>query len=267
MVERRHDAIQATGAKDGPAVGFSVPVLLVTLITALGAAAVVLALPATVSWGAARVVAGAGGVFSMRLAGGRTDSSNSRAQLLLELADAPAERTLAPRPRLPGAWGALYEKLSALVQEARTGRTAIAELERFRRHAEQAAIAFRDRKDPLAESEDLRTGPLQDLLEAARHRTADGPVVSRIPLGEEELVGIDGEPFPARWPAPSEGAGSAGDPRIRAELRRGLEELLTGLSRLDTTLDAGSGAGAGTPAAMRTPAQRAMRNRFSRSGR
>lgn len=253
MAEKRHVPGKATGTKDGPAVGFSIPVLLVTLMTALSAAAVVLALPATVAWGAALVVAGAGGVFAMRLGGTRPDSGQGRAQLLLELADSPADRDLPTLPRLPGAWGALYEKVSALVQEARTTRSAVAELERFRRQVELATAAYRDQKDPLAESEELRAGPLHDLLESTQQRPDAKPVVNRIPLGEEELVGVDGEPFPVPWPAPEDGDGQ-GDSRARAELLCGLDELVAGLTRLQTSLASGSTPADGA-AAVRTPAQ------------
>jgi hypothetical protein len=254
MAEKRHPVQSTKGIKDGPAVAFSVPVLLVTLMTALSAAAVVLALPATVAWGAALVVAAAGGVFAMRLAAPKSDSGQGRAQLLLELADAPADRDLPTLPRLPGAWGALYEKVSALVQEARTARSAVAELERFRRQVELATGAYGAGKNPLEDAEELRAGPLHDLLEAAQQQRGSEPVVSRIPLGEEELVGVDGEPFPVPWPAP-EGEGGGIDPKVWAELRRGVDELAVGLKRLLSEVEAGPAPAKGNAPGVRTPAQ------------
>jgi hypothetical protein len=117
-----------------------------------------------------------------------------------------------------------------------------------------ATATYREGKDPLAEVPELRVGPLRDLLETAKEGANVGPVVSRIPLGEDELVGVDGEPFPVPWPAGADESAPV-DARARAETRRGVEDLIRGLRALSETL-AGAPAGAGRAAAgVRTPAQ------------
>jgi hypothetical protein len=123
------------------------------------------------------------------------------------------------------------DALREAAEERRRATAAVAELERFRRQVEMAAAAYRDGKDPLTEIAELRVGPIRDLLRAAKEGAAVGPVVSRLPLGEEELVGVDGEPLPEPWPVGADDT-SPLDPRVRAEARRGLDELIRGLTEL-----------------------------------
>jgi hypothetical protein len=199
--------------------------------------------------GAALAIAVAGGWLAAALAAGRpADTGDGRAQLLVEMIDAPPEREIRrPRQLSPG-WSALHDRMETLKQEAGTSRTALAELERFRRQAELACAAYGEGRDPLADVAELRQGPLRDLLEASKSAGATGPVVSRLPLGEEELVGVDGEPFPVPWPAGADGSGAL-DPRAFAELRGGMDELVRGLEELEASLPAAGAAGGGTGAA------------------
>ncbi len=253
MAARRREDLGAPEGAGATRPSFPLPVLLLTLITALGAAAALHGLPAAFAWGGAVVVGLAGGAVTALLAAGGPSREESRADALLESLETGADRAAEVR-RGGRAWTALQEKAASLAQEARTGRTAVAELERFRRQVELATASYREGKDPLAEAAELRVGPLRDLLESAKEGANVGPVVSRLPLGEAELVGVDGEPFPVPWPAGADETTSM-DPRARVEARRELEDLIQGLRGLSDVL-AGTPAGpAGGAAGVRTPAQ------------
>jgi len=139
-----------------------------------------------------------------------------------------------------------------LEQERHASASAVREVERTRRQIEAALQVIREGKDPLTEIAELRVGPLRELLEASKGGTA--PVVSRLPLGEEELIGADA--FPEPWPAGIDDP-SPLDPRVRAEARRGLDQLIDGLSRMGAAVrrQASTHSAVGSGAAGRTPAQ------------
>ena len=94
-----------------------------------------------------------------------------------------------------------------LERERERAALAAEHLEKARRHADLATTQFRDGKDPLTEVPELRVGPLRELLEAAREN-ATIPVLSRLTMSEEELVGTDGETLPVPWPAGAEEPGT-----------------------------------------------------------
>lgn len=102
----------------------------------------------------------------------------------------------------------------------------VAEAEKTRRHIEMATAMLTENRDPLVESPELRVGELHDLLEAARTTRESLPVVNRIAVDEAELVGAGPDRLPGTWPRPED---VASDPRARAELLRGLDELIHGL--------------------------------------
>jgi hypothetical protein len=197
-----------------------------------------------------------GAVVVFSISQGSVSGGDAQAQRLLDSLGASADRPSRPPDGLSRSWAGLYRRLNEIIEERRTAGSALAELERFRRQVESAAEAYRNGKDPLTEIAELRVGPLRELLEAAKEGVAVGPVVSRLPLGEEELVGVDGEPLPEPWPAGADDPSSL-DPRVRAEARRGLEELIRGLSELARTLASGSTSQAAPSSAegVQSPAQ------------
>ena len=257
MAEYSHERKRDNRPEARARATFPVPVLAATLVTSLAAIAAAVGLPAGTGLGVALAVAVVGGGFAAKLAAGKpAGTGEARALLLIEKIDASPEREIRRPRNLAGPWATLYDKLEALVEEARTARSALAELERFRRQVELAVAAYGEGKDPLADVVELRMGPLRDLLEAAKTGAAAGPVVSRLRLGEEELVGVDGEPFPVPWPAGADDT-SPLDPRVRAELRRGLDELVRGIEELASANHKKSAAARG-PAregGVRTPTQ------------
>jgi hypothetical protein len=105
----------------------------------------------------------------------------------------------------------------------------IARAETTRRQVEMATAMLTEGHDPLVESPELRVGELHDLLEAARTARESLPVVNRIAVDEEELVEAGPDRIPGTWPRTED---VASDPRARAELLRGLDELIHGLESL-----------------------------------
>jgi len=77
------------------------------------------------------------------------------------------------------------------------------ESDRVRRQIELATSTLREGKDPLTEVPELRVGPLHDLLEAVHSANTSGPVISRIAMSEEELLGADAGSLPRSWPQSS----------------------------------------------------------------
>lgn len=156
------------------------------------------------------------------------------------------------------------------------------QMEKSRRHIDLATVQFREGKDPLTEVPELRVGPLRELLEAARDN-ATLPVMSRLTMSEDELVGADGEPLPVPWPKeapaematrgsipPSEAApqdevaespaafapvrrNDAADAAARAGILKELNALIAGLGELATGLDTPSTSSGDSGG--RTPAQ------------
>src|SRR6185436_18760760 len=143
-----------------------------------------------------------------------------------------------------------------LEQERHASAAAVHEVEKTRRQIDSAVSVIRSGKDPLTEVAELRVGPLRELLEAVKEGTAGAPVVSRLPLGEEELIGADGEALPEPWPVGIDDP-SPLDPRVRAEARRGLDELIDGLAVVGAAIrrHAESQSAVGHAGGGRTPAQ------------
>jgi hypothetical protein len=102
----------------------------------------------------------------------------------------------------------------------------VADAEKTRRQVEMATAMLAEGRDPLVESPEMRVGAIHDLLEAARTSRESLPVVNRIAVDEEDLVGAGPDRLPGTWPRSED---VASDPRARAELLRGLDELIHGL--------------------------------------
>ena len=115
--------------------------------------------------------------------------------------------------------------------DRKSSGAALLELESIRRQIELATTTLRGGRDPLAVVSELGMGPLNGLLQAVRETSAAGPVISRLPIGEAELVGTDGEPLPEPWPADAD-APPAFDPRLRSEALRGIDAMIAGLEAL-----------------------------------
>jgi hypothetical protein len=188
-------------------------------------------LAAWIAMGAAVLV----GAYAAALAaGGPADGADARAQALLSLLDRGGSNETKIPQGFAGEWENVYRRVNQMAAESHTNSAALAEMERFRRQAELAESALRSGRDPLTEIAELRVGPLRGLLEAAKSGATVGPVVSRLSLGEEELIGVDGDALPEGWPKPSAPASVAsGD---HEELRRGLDELLRGIEELSGSL-------------------------------
>lgn len=120
----------------------------------------------------------------------------------------------------------LLHHVHRLEADKARAEAAVADAEKTRRQIEMATAMLRDGHDPLIESPELRVGALHDLLEAARRMKEALPVVSRIAVDEEELVGAGPDRLPGSWPRSEE---ISADPRARAELLRGMDELIHGL--------------------------------------
>jgi len=94
----------------------------------------------------------------------------------------------------------LAERVEFLERERVDGRAARLESDRMRHQIEIATATLRDGKDPLTEVAELRVGPLHPLLEAFHAASATGPVISRIAMSEEELLGVEAGELPRSWP-------------------------------------------------------------------
>jgi len=104
------------------------------------------------------------------------------------------------------------------------------ESEHVRRQIEVATTTLREGKDPLTEVPELRVGPLHGLLEAIHSANAEGPVISRIAMSEEELLGHDAGELPRSWPQSSPDNAAA---RVRAAEALGdLDALLRDLQSI-----------------------------------
>jgi len=248
---RESEPKPASGSGDS----FALPLFAIVLVAAGVAGAAGHLLAGAAGWAATVVVALFGGVVAGVASRGGSGGGDSRARLLTN--------ALRPdqvmNPKVPTgwapAWADLYERLAEISQESKMSEQARSELERTRRQAELAIKVLREGKDPLIEIAELRVGPLRELLEVAREGVASGPVVNRIPLGEEELVGTDGEPLPEPWPKGVADHPIALDPRVQADTRRGLDELIDGLTRMSETLAGAGNASVSVEGGARTPAQ------------
>lgn len=256
MAEPRRERRKETEPR-GPRRGLS-PTVFVTLFAALLAGVAGHLLPDVAAWAAVVAVVFAGAYAAAQAGRGSAGGGDSRTELLIALLDRGGSTDSRPPHGFAGEWATLYERVNQVALESQTNSAALAELERFRRQAEVAASALRGGKDPLTEIAELRVGPLRDLLEAAKNGATVGPVVSRLPLGEEELIGADGDMLPEGWPKGAAAFPSMA-PHDREELGLSLDELLRGLADLSASL---SGRGSESPsakdgdeAAHRTPAQ------------
>ncbi len=204
------------------------PAILVTLITSLAAGAAGHLLAGPAAWAAICVLALVGGALALVMAQGPGEARES----------------------------ALRHETDEIDVERMTHGAALVELEKLRRQVDTATSTIRGGKDPLTEVAELRIGPLHDLLEAARDASTSRPMVSRIAIDEEELVGSGGDRLPEPWP-PGADDPTTFDPRARAEVLRGMDLLIAGLERLarglgrpsDSPSDLGHAAGAARSAA------------------
>jgi len=175
-----------------------IPVLSASVIVSIAAASTFLFLPLTLAYATATAVAVLGAVGVAFIA---SRSARSREHELLHH----------------------IHRLEA--DKARTAEL-VADAEKTRRQVELATTMLGEGRDPLVESPELRVGELHDLLEAARTTRESLPAVNRIAVDEEELVGAGPDRLPGTWPRAED---VASDPRARAELLRGLDELIHGL--------------------------------------
>ena len=233
------------------------PAVLITFVAALlaGAAGIILSGLAAWVWVGA-ITCGGAYLASKASRGVKSEGPIKARRLLLMLDRGGSTETKGPPPEFTEEWGTLYDRLNKIASEARTNATALADLERFRQQADLAASILRDDKDPLTEAPELRVGPLQSLLESVKS-VAGAPVVSRLPFGEEELIGADGEGLPPTWPKSAPGSPPQGS-AIPGEVENGLRHLVRDLEGLAASL-AGEGrrpsAPAGENADLRSPAQ------------
>jgi hypothetical protein len=237
------------------------PAVLVTFAAAILAGIAGAVASGAMAWIAVGAVALGGAYFASRTASPRkTMVDVGRPRRLLLLLDRGGSTDGKVPLEFTGEWGALYERVNRLALGARsqTPPTPGSELDQFRKHAELAASLLRDGKDPLAEAPELRAGPLQSLLEGMKSASSL-PVVSHLALGEEGLIGEDGDTLPPDWPKPT-GEGVAhvsGGGGVGIAVENGLRELIREIEALRTTLG-GARNGEAPPAnedAPRTPAQ------------
>jgi len=250
MGEHRPDRMK-TASASGPRFALA-PAVFVTLLAALAAGAAGALFTGITAYGAIGSVA----IFAAILSGLTTRRANDgrKIQGLLKLAEEGGSSERRVPVGYPGEWGTLYLRTNGLAEEARTARAALKELESYRRHGEIAMSALRGGRDPLTEIPELRVGPLRDLLEAAKNSALAGSAVSRISLGEADLIGVDDAAFPEAWPkrAPSS---SSPDPAISAEARRNLDEIVRELGELHASLSGNGTQASANTAAIQTPAQ------------
>jgi hypothetical protein len=123
------------------------------------------------------------------------------------------------------------ERLARFEQERADGKASRLEADRMRHQIEIATATLRDGKDPLTEVAELRVGPLHPLLEAFHAASAAGPVISRIAMSEEELLGVEAGALPKSWPEPAS-ARIGGEPGASAEALAVLDDLIRQLEDL-----------------------------------
>ena len=234
-----HDDSETVSITPGRRRGFfSFPVLGAGIGTGLLATYCMLFFDAPYTYGGALAVSLIGGVVAAVMAG--VPQRQGEANLLREREAREEERR---------AWGA-----------------SVVDLESLRRQINLATLAFKNRKDPLIEVPELRSGMLHELLAASRDAGVTGPVVSRIAVDEAELIGdmdrIPGflqnvpleehpvtaamappaypEPVaaPAAAPSPPAPAAPAFDPRIRHEAIQGVDALIQALEQLGEEIEA-----------------------------
>jgi hypothetical protein len=258
---RQEDSVRQEASKPPTAV-------LVTFAAALLAGIAGAVASGMMAWIAVGAIALGGAYFASRTANPRKAMVDvARPRRLLLMLDRGGSADAKVPMEFTGEWGTLYERVNRLAFEARsqTAPTPGSELDQYRKHAELAASLLRDGKDPLAEAPELRAGPLQSLLEGARSSAAL-PVVSHLSLGEEGLIGEDGDTLPPDWPQRSGegvthvsgGEGVAHVPGGQSPaFESGLRDLVREIEALRTTLSGGRNGESPTASeeAVRTPAQ------------
>jgi len=248
MGEKGPNRTKAAGGR-GPRFA---PAIFVTFLAALAAGAAGAFLTGIAAYAAIGLVALFAAILSGVAARGSDDGRKIQGLLKLVEEGGSSER------RVPagyaGEWGTLFLRTNGLAEEAQTAKAALKELERYRRHGEIAMSALRDGKDPLTEIPELRVGPLRDLLEAAKNSSLDSSAVSRLPFGEEDLIGVGDVALPDPWPKGAPPAVTSAS-TISVEARRNLDEIVRELGELHASLSGtGRQTSEGTGTA-RTPAQ------------
>ncbi|HEU5310328.1 MAG TPA: methyl-accepting chemotaxis protein [Candidatus Eisenbacteria bacterium] len=147
---------------------------------------------------------------------------------------------------------ALLRERDAREEERRAWGASVVDLESLRRQINLATLAFKNRKDPLIEVPELRSGMLHELLAASRDAGVTGPVVSRIAVDEAELIGdmdripgflqnvpLEEHPMPPVAGAPVAAPPAPGfDPEVRREALHGVEGLIQALEQLGEEIEA-----------------------------
>jgi methyl-accepting chemotaxis protein-like sensor len=175
-----------------------IPVLVSSVLVSVGAASVFLFLPMTLAFATAGAVAILGSIAVTAVA---SRAARSREHELLH-------------------------HIHRLEADKARAEQLVADAEKTRRQVEMATAMLVEGRDPLVVSPEMRVGAIHDLLEAARTSRESLPVVNRIAVDEEELVGAGPDRLPGTWPRSED---VASDPRARAELLRGLDELIHGI--------------------------------------
>jgi len=231
----------------------SVPTgVVVTVATALLAGIVGLLLHGVLGWILVVVIAGGAAYVASTITGAATQDESGHAAHFLKLLEGGGSWEDSPPSGFSHAWKAVYERVNQLELEARTSMRSREELERFHKHADMAVSMIREGKDPLTEVAELRVGPLHGLLESMKEGVITGPLVSRLSLGEEELIGDDalGSPWPKGVPDPT------AVERERVRVRSGVRNLVRAIDELVGSVGGGTPASAhGADPSTRTPAQ------------
>ena len=265
---RAEDDVQQGGSSPPPAV-------LVTLLAVLLAGAIAVFASGVMVWVGVGALALGAAYFTSRSAAPKKGVSDmARARRLLLLLDRGGSTDCKVPAEFTNEWATLYERVNKTSFEARTGGSALVELEKLRKQIELAVSILDKDKDPLAEARELKSSVLEPLLSYLQPSAAPGAsVVSKMTLGEEEeLIGSGPDKLPDDWPKPASGPSSAGGPSSAmaparpsagaavggGHLESGLRDLIREIESLRTTLSGGRESEAPHRAedpAIRTPAQ------------
>src|SRR5882672_5286126 len=276
---RAEDDIEQGGSSPPPAV-------LVTLLAVVLAGVIAVFASGVMVWVGVGALALGAAYFASRNAMPKKGSGDAaKARRLLLLLDRGGVADCKVPPDFTNEWATVYERVNKASFDARTGSSALVELEKLRKQIELAVSLLDKNKDPLKEARELKSSPLEPLLsythtqDSAATPASGGQVVSKLTLGEEEeLVGSGLDKLPDDWPKPTGGPSSSPDAPARpgtratmgsgsgvgagigsggAEMESGLRELMREIEALRTTL---AGGAAESPRqnedpAIRTPAQ------------
>src|SRR5205814_5270739 len=208
---RAEDDIEQGGSSPPAAV-------LVTLLAVLLAGAVAVFAPGIMGWvGIGALALGAAYFTSRNAAPKKSTGDVGKARRLLLLLDRGGTADFKVPVEFTNEWATVYERVNKASFDARTGSSALVELEKLRKQIELAVSILDKDKDPLMEARELRSSPLEPLLSYKQESIAPGrgPVVNKLTLGEEEeLVGSGSDKLPEDWPKPA-----GGDPPQRPEMK------------------------------------------------